>query len=212
MSNYIEKAREAVASYESFGDTAIVDFHYLIAVIVGPSVDPEICLKLSSVNNLCDMSIDELQSFGLTKLQALRLHSAFLLSSYKGSKTRYAIRSPEDAYEYLKFAENLTQENFIVLGLNSKNEVLFKKTVFIGTVNSCVVHPREIFKEAIKRSCVSIVATHNHPSGNPYPSPEDRQVSKRLVEASNVIGIELLDFLIIGKDDYYSFQEEGLLG
>jgi len=94
-----------------------------------------------------------------------------------------------------------------VLFLNVKNEVLHSRTIFIGSLNSSIVHPREVFREAVKRSAASIICAHNHPSGNPAPSPEDIEVTKRLAEAGRIVGIDLLDHIIIGDHKFLSLKE-----
>ncbi|MEI5908363.1 DNA repair protein RadC [Bacillus spongiae] len=121
------------------------------------------------------------------------------------------IRSSEDAYTFLKDMQYLTQEHFVVLGINIKNEVLFRETVFIGSLNASIVHPRETFKHLIRRSCASAIVAHNHPSGNPQPSREDIEVTKRLNEVGKVVGIEILDHVIVGQEQYTSLKEKGYL-
>lgn len=124
----------------------------------------------------------------------------------------YTIRSPEDGANYvMNDMRFLSQEHFVVLYLNTKNQVLHKKTVFIGSLNASIVHPREVFKEAIRRSAASIICLHNHPSGSPEPSREDIEVTKRLVQSGKIVGIEVLDHLIIGDNKYVSLKEKGYL-
>jgi DNA repair protein RadC len=98
-----------------------------------------------------------------------------------------------------------------VMLLNTKNRVLGLETVSIGSLNASLVHPREVFKKAIQRSAAAIILMHNHPSGDPSPSPEDLQITDRLCEAGRVIGIEILDHIIIGDHVYASFKEKGLI-
>ena len=105
----------------------------------------------------------------------------------------------------------LDREHFFVLFLNPKHAVLGMVTVSIGTLSSSLVHPREVFKQAIKRSASAVILAHNHPSGNCEPSKEDLQVTKRLKDAGELVGIEVIDHLIIGEDRYYSFCENELL-
>lgn len=97
----------------------------------------------------------------------------------------------------------------VVLFLNIKNQIIHKQTIFIGSLNASIVHPREIFREAVKRSAASIICAHNHPSGVPTPSSEDIEVTKRIVEAGYIIGIELIDHVIIGDHQYISLKEKG---
>ncbi|HDR6242880.1 TPA: DNA repair protein RadC [Bacillus cereus] len=99
--------------------------------------------------------------------------------------------------------------NFICLYLNTKNQVIHRQTIFIGSLNTSIVHPREVFKEAFRRAAASIICLHNHPSGDPTPSREDIAVTKRLVECGQIIGIEVLDHIIIGDHKFVSLKEKG---
>ncbi|WP_133581103.1 RadC family protein [Aureibacillus halotolerans] len=120
------------------------------------------------------------------------------------------IRSPEDAAMYvMPELKHLKQEHFVCLYLNTKNHVVEKKTVFVGSLNASIVHPREVFKEALRASAASILCAHNHPSGDPEPSREDVDVTKRLVECGRVLGIEVMDHVIIGNDSFVSLREKG---
>ncbi|OZU89064.1 DNA repair protein RadC [Virgibacillus indicus] len=215
--NAIEKAREAVTTYDSIGDHGLVSNHDVLSVILGPSANTDIVQKLSDypLNNLVDMTIEEIKGEGLTHNQALTLHAAFLLSKRcrTGDKNhKYTIRSPEDAADYMmEEMRHLKQEHFVAVYLDTKNQVIHKKIVFIGSLNASIVHPRELFREAVKRSAASIIALHNHPSGSPTPSQEDIHVTRRLVESGKMIGIEILDHIIIGDRKFVSLKEKGYL-
>lgn len=212
---YIEEAREALDSYESIGGIAGVDLRELLANIIGPKATPTLCYNLSSLElkNLVNMTVQELQGVGLSHIQALTLHSAMLVAKQyrqEVGKDSITIRSPEDVSDYLM--EELRcqkQEHFVVLFLNTKNEVAHKTTIFIGSLNASIVHPREVFREAVKHSAASIIVAHNHPSGSPKPSQEDVHVTRRLVESGKMIGIELLDHVVIGDRKFVSLKEEG---
>lgn len=119
---------------------------------------------------------------------------------------------PQDGVDFLmprlRFAQ---KEQFIVILLNSKNKVLDTEVISEGSLTGSIVHPREVFQPAILKHAAAIVVAHNHPSGDPYPSSEDRNITKKLVEAGNTLGIPVLDHIIIGDGVYYSFQEEGAL-
>lgn len=124
---------------------------------------------------------------------------------------RPIISGPADVYELLRAKmAHLDRERFVVVLLNTKNAVLSTHTVSIGTLSSSLVHPREVFKPAIQAGAASLVLVHNHPSGKTEPSREDREVTRRLVEAGETLGIEVLDHVVIG-DFYLSFKEHGLL-
>ncbi|TAA73138.1 RadC family protein [Planococcus salinarum] len=123
-----------------------------------------------------------------------------------------SVKSPEDSYNLLKFfLENRDREHFIVISLDIKNQPVSINVCHVGSLNASIVHPREVMKSAILSNAASIIVGHNHPSGNCTPSPEDHQVTKRLKEAGEIIGIELLDHLILGDDSYLSFKQEGYL-
>ena len=124
---------------------------------------------------------------------------------------RPVISSPADVDALLRGKMgHLDRERFVVVLLNTKNAVLGTHTVSIGTLSSSLVHPREVFKPAIQASAAAVILAHNHPSGKTQPSREDRDVTRRLVEAGETIGIEVLDHLVIG-DAHFSFKEHGLM-
>ncbi|HET7478792.1 MAG TPA: DNA repair protein RadC [Rubrobacteraceae bacterium] len=124
---------------------------------------------------------------------------------------RPVISSPADVDGLLRGRiANRDRENFVAVLLNTKNEVLEISTVSIGTLSNSLVHPREVFKPAVRASAASVVLAHNHPSGRVEPSREDRQVTGRLVDAAEILGIEVLDHVIVG-DGYFSMKEHGML-
>ena len=122
------------------------------------------------------------------------------------------ISSPKDAYEMIKEQlEGLDREQFIIACLNTKNEPTNITVVSVGSLNKAIVHPREVFKTAILSNAASIMAFHNHPSGETTPSQQDIQLTKRLYEAGELLGIKLLDHLIIGDGTFTSLKEKGYL-
>ncbi|MGE6489789.1 JAB domain-containing protein [Paenisporosarcina sp. NPDC076898] len=122
------------------------------------------------------------------------------------------IRSPKDAIEFIKamIAEE-DREVFLVLCVNVKNQVTAVHKSHVGSLNASIVHPREVFKSAILNNAGSILVAHNHPSGNCQYSPEDIEVSKRLMEAGEIMGIEVLDSIIVSHEDGISLKEKGVL-
>ena len=122
------------------------------------------------------------------------------------------ILSPNDAYEMIKEQlEGLDREQFIIACLNTKNEPTNISVVSVGSLNKAIVHPREVFKTAILSNAASIMAFHNHPSGETTPSQQDIQLTHRLYEAGELLGIKLLDHLIIGDGSFTSLKEKGYL-
>lgn len=172
----------------------------------------EIFTRYPSIQELLDVTEEELINIkGIGKTKAQQIIAALQLARMNPITTeqRFRIRSPQDAYDFLKDMQYLQQEHFVILGLNTKNEVLFRKTIFIGSLNASICHPREIMKELIKRSCASAILSHNHPSGETTPSPEDIQVTGRLVEAGLIIGIDIVDHIIVGSNKYLSMKGKG---
>lgn len=165
---------------------------------------------------LKEASVEELTGIkGIGEAKAIHILASVELGrrmNQLNDQDRYVIRSPEDGANYcMEEMRFLTQEHFVCLYLNTKNQVLQKTTIFIGSLNASIVHPREVFKEAFRRSAASIICLHNHPSGDPTPSREDIEVTKRLAECGRIIGIEVLDHIIIGEHKYVSLKEKGYL-
>jgi DNA repair protein RadC len=118
--------------------------------------------------------------------------------------------SPDQVFETFKFLKHETKEYFFTLHLDGKNRIAAVEVVSIGSLNQSIVHPREVFKTALLSSAAAIILIHNHPTGDPTPSREDREISRRLKEAGDLLGIKILDHIIVG-DTYLSFTNEGLL-
>jgi DNA repair protein RadC len=130
------------------------------------------------------------------------------VSSYLPPSTRFT--SPKQIFDLFSFLRNETKEYFITLHLDGKNRISCMEEVSVGSLNQSIVHPREVFKTALLSSAAAIVLIHNHPSGDPLCSREDREITRRLKEAGDLLGIRVLDHIIIG-DSYMSFVEQGLL-
>lgn len=123
------------------------------------------------------------------------------------------IRSPQDARDIavkVLAMEDLPNEHFVMMALSTKNKVIGIHTIFVGSLNASIVHPREIYQRALLNNAASIICFHNHPSGDPVPSPEDIDVTERLKNAGDIIGIDLIDHLIIGDNGrFVSMKEKG---
>lgn len=125
---------------------------------------------------------------------------------------RLSVTCPRDVAELLMPEMRfLAKEHFRVLLLNTKNQIVANELVSIGTLNSSLVHPRELFRTAIQRSCAAVILAHNHPSGDPTPSTEDIGLTTRVLQAGKVLGIEVLDHLVIGDNTFVSLKEKGVL-
>ncbi|MDP4104856.1 MAG: DNA repair protein RadC [Bacillota bacterium] len=198
--------------------------HELIAILLRTGTREESVLQLSNrlltqfegLRLLKSATLEEMTEIkGIGQTKAIQVLAAVELGrrvSNLAFNERYVIRSPEDGANYMmNDMRFLTQEHFVCLYLNTKNQVIHKQTIFIGSLNASIVHPREVFREALKRSAASLIALHNHPSGSPEPSREDIEVTKRLSECGKIIGIDLLDHLIIGENKFVSLKEKGYL-
>jgi DNA repair protein RadC len=196
----------------------------LIAVLLGTGSTGESVLNLSqrllsrigNLRKLLDMSLEELMAIkGIGMVKSIQLLAAAELGRRVAKTTpeeRWTIRSPEDVAELMmEEMRYLTQEHFVCLFLNTKNQVIGRNTIFIGSLNSSIVHPREVFKEAIRRSSAAIICLHNHPSGDPTPSKEDIDVTKRLIEGGRILGIDVLDHIVIGDAKYSSLKNKGYI-
>ena len=121
------------------------------------------------------------------------------------------ISTPKDAAAQLTELRQSKKEHFIVLYLNARNQLVHKETISIGILNANLVHPREVFEPALKHSAAQIVVAHNHPSGDPEPSQEDLEITKRLAETGKIMGIDVIDHIIVTKDGLSSFKEKKLI-
>ena len=150
---------------------------------------------------------------GLSKTEAARIVSVFSIIhriSIASAIDSEHITSPGDGAQLLlPLLRHETHEKFVVLLLNTKNRIIKTEQIAEGSLTSAVVHPREVFAPAVVAHAACILVAHNHPSGDPYPSTEDRKLTKALEEAGIVLGIPLLDHLVIGDGRYYSFKEHG---
>ncbi|ABR48446.1 DNA repair protein RadC [Alkaliphilus metalliredigens QYMF] len=168
------------------------------------------------LRHLKNCEIEELQQIkgvGIAKasqiLAAVELGKRISLTS---RVNHYRIKSPDDVSNLLmEEMRYLKKEYFNIALLNTKHEVIAIENISIGSLNASIVHPREVFVVAIKRSSSAIILVHNHPSGDPSPSGEDIRITKRLVEAGKLLGIEVLDHIIIGDNVYYSLKEKSMM-
>jgi len=174
----------------------------------------DMCNRLIStygIDNLSDLSLKELQKIkGIGPAKAMQIKALFEFSKRPdlSRSNGKSIKSGKDVFEYAtqRLAGN-DKEYFMILHLNSKNRVIKDELVSIGTFNASLIHPREVFKSAIKESANSIILVHNHPSGDPAPSEEDEEVTGRLFDAGDLLDIKVLDHVIIGSNDHYRFRE-----
>lgn len=172
--------------------------------------------RFGSIRGVGGATIEEMaQIHGIGPAKAAQIKAAIEFGRRlvaASPEERAKIRSPQDVYNLLgPSLRDQKKEHFIALLLDTKGGVFRQRTVSVGDLSSSVVHPREVFVEAVRHSAASLIVAHNHPSGDPTPSPEDAAVTRRLQEAGELLGIDLLDHVVIGDNRWMSLREKGLM-
>ena len=203
------------------GETYLSDSELLAILINNGTRDKsaitlarEIIETSDGIRNLSNITVEELSKIkGIGLAKACRIISALELGrrvSVASEMQKFKITSPQDiANVYMEELRYKKKEIFRVVLLNTKNVIIGSKDISEGSLNASIVHPREVFLEAIKKSANKMILMHNHPSGDPTPSSEDINITKRLISAGQIVGIEILDHVIIGDGSFYSFKENG---
>jgi len=214
-----ERPRERLVK---FGEQAL-SAQELLQLILGRGVAGEsvavtaqkLLAQFGSLQKLAEASIEELSSIkGIGLAKAAQIKATFEISrrlstqapSYKSKE----LTDPEKVYRLIKSKlKDYHKEHFYIIALNSRGHSIAE--VSVGSLNASVVHPREVFTEAIKNKAASVVFAHNHPSGDPEPSEDDLLLTKKLVESGKILGIEVFDHIIVAKDGFFSFKNKGLI-
>lgn len=175
----------------------------------------DLLTRAGALSNLANMSLEEMaevQDVGPGAARAIK--AALEIGRRLAMEThpeQAQVRSPADAASILMLEYgHQEQENFVVLMLDTRNRVIANKVIYKGTINSCSIRVAEVFKSAIRRNAAAIIIAHNHPSGDPTPSPEDVAVTRQIVEAGNLMDIQVLDHIVVGKSRFVSMKERGL--
>jgi DNA repair protein RadC len=173
--------------------------------------------EFGSFRRLAGCGVGELTRVrGIGPAKAAQIKAALAIARrYASQKMSPGTRvtGSRQLYDYMREKlYGLKQERFYALMLDTKHRVIREREIAVGSLNESVVHPREVFKPAIAESAARVIFVHNHPSGDPEPSPQDRRLTARLCEAGRLVGIPVLDHIIVGDGAYFSFAEEGLLG
>jgi DNA repair protein RadC len=214
-----DRPRERLANQ---GPAALADAE-LVAILLRTGTRGSSALRLSEallqdtggVAGLRHARFDELRGrhgIGAAKaaqlMAAVELGRRFALAELEG---RRSIQSPEDVAELLRYEiGGREQENLVVVLLDTRNRLMRIAEVYVGSLNTSVVRIGEIFREAVRSNAASLIVAHNHPSGDPSPSPEDIAVTRAMIEAGRLLDVEVLDHLIIGKDRHLSLRQAGL--
>ncbi|WP_311525929.1 DNA repair protein RadC [uncultured Parvimonas sp.] len=206
-----------------FGADKLSEYE-LIAILLGSGSRNEDVLTLSKklwqymnkFHRISELAIDdlmEIEGIGLSK--ACSIISALELSkriNIRECVDNFSVGSPKSVADiFMNILRDEMKEHFYVLLLDTKNKIISWDEISKGDLNSSIVHPREVFKYALKYSANSIICLHNHPSGDPTPSMQDIEITKRLQEVGNLVGIKLLDHIIIGYNKYISLKEKGIM-
>ena len=214
-----ERPRERLVK---FGEQAL-SAQELLQLILGRGIAGEsvavtaqkLLAQFGSLQKLAEASIEELSSIkGIGLAKAAQIKAAFEISrrlstqapTYKSKE----LTDPEKVYRFIKSKlKDYHKEHFYVIALNSRNHSIAE--VSVGSLDASIVHPREVFAEAIKNKAASVIFAHNHPSGDPEPSEDDLVMTKKLVESGKILGIEVTDHIIVTKDKFFSFKNKEII-
>ncbi|MDD5071778.1 MAG: DNA repair protein RadC [Patescibacteria group bacterium] len=214
-----ERPRERLVK---FGEQAL-SAQELLQLILGRGIAGEsiavtaqkLLSQFGSLQKLSEASIEELSSVkGIGLAKAAQIKAVFEISRRLSTQTpsykNKELTDPEKVYRLVKSKlKDYHKEHFYIIALNSRNYSIAE--VSVGSLNASVVHPREVFAEAIKNKAASVIFVHNHPSGDPEPSQDDLVITKRLVEVGKILGVDIIDHVIVTKNNYFSFKEHKLI-
>jgi len=170
-------------------------------------------LKRFSANELPNLTFDDLKNYpGLGPAKACEIVACFELGKrlLKGKKAEIYLK-PKDVWDELKDLRDHKKEHFIIFYLDSRNQEIKREIISVGSLNANLVHPREVFEPAVRNLAAQIILAHNHPSGDPKPSEDDLEITKRLIESGKILGIEVIDHIIVVKDGFLSLKEKKLI-
>jgi len=215
-----ERPRERL---QKFGPEAL-SAQELLALVIGRgipkksvmSIAQELLGKFGNVKAISQATIEELSQIkGIGLAKAAQIKASFELGrreDLEPETINFDIKNPESVVKAIRASiKDKAKEHFKLILLNPRNKIIGISTISIGTLNASLVHPREVFKDAIAHSAASVVLAHNHPSGDPEPSEDDLTITKRLIEAGKILGVEVIDHLIVGKNGFFSFKAKGLV-
>lgn len=180
----------------------------------------EVLRKFKNIKGIGEATIEQLcQIGGIGPAKAAQIKACFGIAQRienqeieQSKSKKFTLGSPESVVKLAKpILKDKKKEYFLVFPLDSRNQIMKEEIVSIGSSNASIAHPREIFKQTIANNAISIILVHNHPSGDPEPSEEDKKITKQLVDAGKILGIEVLDHIIIGQESFTSFKDKGLI-
>jgi DNA repair protein RadC len=215
-----ERPRERL---QKFGPEAL-SAQELLALIIGRGIPQksviniaqELLAKFGNIKAISQATLEELSQIkGIGLAKAAQLKACFELGRREDLEPElknFDIKDPEAVVKAIRASiKDKAKEHFKLILLNPRNKIIGISTISIGTLNASLVHPREVFKDALMHTAASVVLAHNHPSGDPEPSEDDITITKRLIEAGKILGVEVIDHIIVGKNGFFSFKEKGLI-
>lgn len=212
-----ERPREKLFKY---GPEYLKNYE-LLAILIGRGTKREDVFEISkkildhygNFKHTENLKVETIQKvFDLPFVASCQVVAFFELAKRLFSqKNEIYLRNPKEVFEYVKEISKNKKEIFKGLYLDVKNKLICDEIISIGTINASLVHPREVFYPAIKHNAVSIILIHNHPSGDPTPSEDDIKITKSLLKVSKIMEIEILDHIIVGDKNYFSFRERGII-
>jgi DNA repair protein RadC len=211
----IDLPREKLAKY---GADKLKDYE-LLALLLGSGIkglnvlelSKKILIKIKKIGIKKISLKDLIEIKGLGSAKASQIFAVLELGKRLNKENKLEILSAGDVWNFCADIRTLQRENFIAFYLDTQNCLIERQTISIGTLNTSLVHPREVFEPALSFHAASIIIAHNHPSGELEPSIEDKEVTKRLIEAGKIIGIDVRDHIIVSKNGYFSFREKKLI-
>lgn len=212
----VDRPREKL---EKYGPEKLTDVE-LLAILLRTGTKNLNVLKLSQKilqkfqkEKFKDITINDLKNIhGLGTVKSCEIIACFELGKrFLKNKKSQILLKPKDVWDEMKDLRDNKKEHFVVFYLDARNQEIKREIISIGNLTANLVHPREVFEPAIQNSAAQVILCHNHPSGNSEPSEEDLIVTKRLVEAGKILGIEVIDHVIVAKDEFTSFKDKDLM-
>ena len=214
--SHVDRPREKL---EKYGPGKLSNSE-LLAILLGVGIKGTNVVELSKKilkkfpgDTVANASFEDLKGInGLGTAKACEIVACFEIGRrILQDKKAELIVSPQIVWEELKDIRDHKKEHFVVFYLDTQNQKIRRDIISVGTLNASLIHPREVFEPAIQCSTAQIIIAHNHPSGIPDPSEEDIAVTKRLCEAGDILGIEILDHVVVARDGYVSLREQGVI-
>lgn len=190
----------------------------LLAIILGSGIKGKSSLELAkkiikkfSFAKLTKVNYHDLHLSGIGLVKSCQIIAAIELGKRiaKNKKSKLFL-TPKNVWEEMKDLRDNKKEYFVIFYLDVKNEVINREIISIGILNANLVHPREVFEPAVRFSAAQIILSHNHPSGQATPSEDDKLLTKRLIEAGKILGIEIIDHVVVTKENYFSFKKNNI--